>query len=248
MLQKRLASALLACACLMLPAAARAGDDDLLTVAGQPKQQYYLIGADAAPEDKPAGLLLVMPGGGGGADFHPFVTSIQQSLPEGFLVAQLVAVPSDDGKVIWPTEKLKHRKQNFSTQRFIENVVKEVKAKHEVDAARVFALGWSSSGSAAYSSVLTPGSPVKGAVVAMSVFQPQVLPPLAGAKGRRIVVMHADGDKLIPVRAAEAAEQRLKAAGADVRLVRMSGGHGWEDDPLGRIASAVEWLARARHN
>ena len=227
-----------------LASTARAGDDDLLTVKRQPQEKYYLIGA--APDavtDKPPGLLLVMPGGDGSAEFHAFVTSIHGALPDGYLVVQLVAVESKDEKqVVWPTEKLKDKKQTFPTQQFIENVVKEVMAKHKLDENRIFTLGWSSSGSAAYGSVLTPKSPVKGAVVAMSVFQPGVLPDLAGAKGKRVVILHAAGDKLIPVRIAQMAENRLKTAGAEVQFVEMAGGHGWEDDPLGRITSAVEWL------
>ena len=242
MLRTVLAAAL----ALSIAQAARAGDDDLLTVTGQPKQQYYLIGADAAPKDKPGGVVVVMPGGDGSKEFHPFVTSIQQALPEGYLVAQLVAVGSDDPKqVVWPTDKLKHKKQNFSTQQFIANVVKEVQAKHKVDGARVFALAWSSSGSAAYASVLTPNSPVKGAAVAMSVFHPQNLPALAGAKGKRFVILHAPGDKVVPVRFAKEAEKQLKASGAEVHYAEIEGGHGWQDDPLGRIGSAVEWLEQA---
>ena len=229
---------------LALAPTARAGDDDLVAVKGQPQQKYYLIGAGAAAaRDKPPGLLLVLPGGDGGADFHTFVTSIHGALPDGYLVAQLVAVASEDERqVVWPTEKLKDQKQTFSTQQFVENVVKEVKAKHKLDEDRVFTLGWSSSGSAAYSSVLTPKSPAKGAIVAMSVFQPGVLPDLAGAKGKRVVILHAKGDKLIPIRIAQMAEKRLKAAGAEVQFVEMAGGHGWHDDPLGRIGGAVEWL------
>ena len=228
---------------LCIAPAVRAGDDDLLTVKGQPKQQYYLIGADAAPKDKPCGLLVVMPGGDGSKQFHPFVTAIQQALPEGYLVAQLVAVQTDGpNKVVWPTEKLKDPKQNFSTQQFITNVVKEVKAKHKIDDARVFALGWSSSGSPTYASVLTPISLVTGAIVAMSVFHPQNLPSLGGAKGKRLVILHAPGDKVVPVRFAQAAEKQLKGAGAEVQYAEMAGGHGWEDDPLGRIKSGVEWL------
>ena len=228
---------------LLLPAAARAGDDDLLTVKDQPQQKYYLIGAGGAAKDKPHGLLLVMPGGDGSAEFHPFVKSIQGSLPDGYLVAQLVAVASKNEKqVVWPTEKLKDQKQTFPTQEFIENVVQAVRAKHKLDDTRIFTLGWSSSGSAAYGSVLTPKSPVKGAVVAMSVFQPGVLPDLAGAKGKRVAILHAKGDKLIPIRIAETAEKRLIEAGAHVQFVEMPGGHGWGDDPLGRIGAAVEWL------
>jgi len=123
-------SALLACGFSILPVAARGADDDLLTVKGHPKQQYYLIGAaDDAAKGKPRGLLVVMPGGDGSADFHAFVGSIRKALPKDYLVAQLVAVPSDDqDQVVWPTETLKDKKQDFPTQQFIANVVKEVKA------------------------------------------------------------------------------------------------------------------------
>ena len=219
----------------------RGADDDLLTVKGEPKQENYLIGADAAPKDKPCGLLLVLPGGDGSKEFHGFVTSIQQDLPKGFLVAQLVALSSDDQQVIWPLEKVKHKKQTFSTQQFIENVVKEVKAKQNVDNQRILALGWSSSGNAIYAPVLTPNSLVKGAIVAMSVFHPQSLPPFAGAKGKRVVIMHSPEDK-IPIRFAETAQKQLKDSGAQVQFVRMKGGHGWHDDPLGSITKAVKWL------
>ena len=244
MLRPRYPSALIASLfALALAPTTRAGDDDLVPVKGQPQQKYYLIGAGGADKDKPLGLLLVMPGGDGSAEFHNFVKSIQGSLPDGYLVAQLVAVESKNEKqVVWPTEKLKDPKQTFSTQQFIENVVKEVQAKHKLDEARIFTLGWSSSGSAAYSSVLTPKSPVKGAIVAMSVFQPGVLPDLAAAKGKRFVILHASGDKLVPIRIAQTAEKRLTAAGADVQFVQMAGGHGWQDDPLGRVSAAVEWL------
>jgi predicted esterase len=245
MLRQHPLSALIVCSLtLVLARASRASDDDLLTVEGQPQQQYYLIGADEdVPKDKPRGLLIVMPGGDGSAEFHGFVVSIRETLPKDYLVAQLFAVPTDDPEqVVWPTEKLKHRKQTFTTQQFIENIVKEVKAKHKLDENRIFALGWSSSGGPTYASVLTPNSPVKGAIVAMSVFQLQFLPPLTGAKGRRFVIMHPVGDKLIPIRAAETAKKRLSAAGAQVEFVRMAGGHGWHDNPLGRIKRAVTWL------
>jgi predicted esterase len=237
-------SALIACTlALIVTAPLRAADDELLTVKGQPQQQYYLIGADDnAAKNKPRRLLIVIPGGDGSAEFHGFVSSIREALPPDYLVAQLVAVPSAaEDQVVWPLEKLKDPKQTFTTQQFIENVVKEIMAKHKLDDARVFALGWSSSGNSTYASVLTPSSPVKGAIVAMSVFHPQFLPPLTGAKDKPFVIMHSPGDK-IPIRMAETAEKRLSASGARVKFVRMKGAHGWHDDPLGRISSAVKWL------
>jgi predicted esterase len=242
---------LVAPVCLLcIPASARAGDDDLLTVKGQPQQKYYLIGAEADAGDekdrvKARGLLVVLPGGDGSEQFHPFVTNIQKNaLPDGYLLAQLIAVQAKPNPIVWPTEKLRHRKQAFTTEQFIENVVREVKAKHKVDDARVFVLAWSSSGSPAYAITLKPNSPVRGAAVAMSVFKPGDLPPLAGAKGKRFAILHSEEDKVTPIRMARDAEKRLAEAGAEVKFIEMAGGHGWQDDPFGRIREAVEFLEK----
>src|SRR5215217_227700 len=152
-----------------------------LRVAGNDQQRYFLIGPDAAqkPPASGYGLLLVLPGGDGGADFNAFVKRIwQNALPEGYLIAQLVAVPSDNPKqIVWPTAKDVEPKQKFKTEEFIAAIVKDVGAKQKIDDAKVFALGWSSGGPAVYAAALAKETPLKGAFVAMSVFVPARLPP-----------------------------------------------------------------------
>src|SRR6185503_12393827 len=78
-----------------------------LHIAGNEQQRYFLIGVDPAHKAPEGGygLLLVLPGGDGGADFNAFVKRIwKNGLPDGYLVAQLVAVPSNNPKQItWPT-------------------------------------------------------------------------------------------------------------------------------------------------
>src|SRR5687767_14148171 len=111
-----------------------------LTVADEPKQRYFLIGDTKKVPDNGFRLLLVLPGGDGSADFHPFVKRISKNaLPDGYLMAQLVAVPSKNrNQIVWPTAKLADKKQTFTTESFITDVVAEVIAKHKVDAERVF--------------------------------------------------------------------------------------------------------------
>src|SRR5687768_3951868 len=67
-----------------------------LRAGGEEDRRYFLIGAEkgAKPPDGGYGLLLVLPGGDGVAGFHAFVKRIyKHALPDGYLVAQLVAVP-----------------------------------------------------------------------------------------------------------------------------------------------------------
>jgi predicted esterase len=217
-----------------------------LRVAGNEQQRYLLIGAkpDAKVPEKGCALLLVLPGGDGSAEFNPFVKRIwQNALPDGYLVAQLVAVPSDmKNQIVWPTAKDKDPKQNFTTEQFIEAVVKEVKSKHKIDERRVFALAWSSGGPAVYASMLSKDTPLTGAFVAMSVFHPAKLPPLAIAKGKRFFLLQSPGDQVTKYIFATNAKKQLSAAGATVELKDYEGGHGWHGDVFGNIGAGVQWL------
>src|SRR3569833_3490747 len=91
-------------------------------------QEYFLLGDAKAKVDAPRALLLVLPGGDGGQDFNPFVRRIyKHSLSDEFLVAELIAVASDDPQqVVWPIASLGHPKQPFTTESFIAAVVRDV--------------------------------------------------------------------------------------------------------------------------
>jgi predicted esterase len=218
-----------------------------LRVGGNGQQRYFLIGEDPArkPPENGYGLLLVLPGGDGSAEFNAFVKRIwKNTLPPGYLVAELVAVPSNDPKqIVWPTAKMPSpAKQKFTTEDFIAAVVKNVKGKQKIDEARVFALAWSSSGPAVYTSALMKDSPLRGAFVAMSVFKPIFLPPLANAKGRPFFLLQSPEDRVTPYLYAKAAKMQLAEAGAVVRLLDYEGGHGWVGEAFGSIRGGIEWL------
>ena len=76
----------------------------------------------------------------------------------------------------------------------------------------------------------------------MSVFKPDFLPPLEGAKGHRYFLYHSPDDRVCPFRMAEQAAKDLEKHGAAVKLVTYEGGHGWRGDVFGQIREGLKWL------
>jgi hypothetical protein len=164
----------------------RAGSDPLM--------RYFLIGAHAPEPASGYKLLVVLPGGAGSAGFNPFIRRVwKNALPPGYLIAELVAPQWSDNQfetIVWPTRKQKWQGMKFATEDFVEKVIKDVQKKHKIDASKVYTMSWSSGGPAAYAASL--GVPaIKGSFVAMSIFRPEQLPPLFGAKGQAYYIYHS---------------------------------------------------------
>ena len=216
-------------------------------IGGDEKKRYFLIGArDSRPPAAGYGLVVVLPGGDGSADFQPFVRRIHKNaLDGGWLIAEAVAPQWDDRQfqqVVWPTAASRYPAARFTTEEFIRDIIGDVKARAKIDPRRVILLGWSSGGPACYATVLRKDSAVTGAFIAMSVFRPEELPPLANAGGKPIFLLQSPQDAITPIRHAEAAEKALKAAGAKVLLRRYEGGHGWRGDIWEMIGDGTGWL------
>src|SRR5581483_8596028 len=85
-----------------------------LTAGGDENKRYYLIGRHLKGEapKRGYGLVVLLPGGAGGADFNPFARRVwKNGLPEGYLLAELVAVKwTEKQVVVWPTQKLPEEK------------------------------------------------------------------------------------------------------------------------------------------
>jgi predicted esterase len=217
----------------------RAGKDE--------HKRYFLIEPpkSAKAPTKGYGLLVVLPGGGGSADFHPFVKRIyKNAVPEGYVLAQPVAVKwTEKQQIVWPTDKNRVEGMKFSTEEFVDAVIKDVGGKYKLDPERVFTLTWSSSGPAAYAASLSSNK-ITGSFIAMSVFKPNLLPPLEKAKGHTYFLYHSPDDRVCPFRMAEQAARELKKSGATVKLATYEGGHGWRGNLYGRIREGIEWLAK----
>ena len=213
--------------------------------AGEDKnKRYFLIGGGAQAPCEGFGLVIVLPGGDGGADLNTFVKRVyRKSLSEEYLAAQLVAVKwTEQQQVVWPTEKSAVEKQGFSTEEFIEAVIKDVKSKYELNRNHIFTLSWSSGGPAAYAYSLRKAKSATGSFIAMSVFEPENLAPLEQAKGHAYFIFHSPTDETCPVSMAEAAAEALNKNGATVKLQKYGGGHSWPSYPYGRITSGIRWL------
>ena len=208
------------------------------------KQEYFLIGVDAKNKE-PRPLLLVLPGGDGSEQFNPFVKRIWKNVVPEFVVAQLVSVPAEEkGNIVWPSQKLKHKKQDFSTESFIAAVVKDVSARAKIDPQRVYALGWSSGGPPLYASAASENSPVKGFFVAMSVFKPAEMPRPPAVSGKRFYISHSPEDRVCPIAMARQAKAQLANLGAGTTLVEYGGGHGWKGNVFGDIRAGIDWLEK----
>lgn len=238
----------------LLPDRLHAQADDVADVlsedrhaAGDEKKRYFLIGPRQEGEPPPAGygLVVVMPGGAGNAEFHAFVKRIfKNALPEGYLVAQPVAVKwTESQQVVWPTTKLPADKMQFTTEDFVSAVIGDVETKHKLDPRRVFTLSWSSSGTAAYAISLT-NKKVAGSLIAMSVYRPDWLPPLESAKGRGYFLYHSPDDRVCPFGMAEQAVKDLEKVKANVKLATYTGGHGWRGPLYRDIRTGIEWLEK----
>jgi predicted esterase len=238
-----------------MPGLVRAADDE--DVADVPSKdlragkdenkRYFLIGpARGAKAPKNGfGLLLVMPGGDGAADHHTFVKRVwKKALPEGYLVAQLVAVLWDPKvDITWPTARDKVPGKKFSTEKFIADVLDEVSKKYSVDPRRVYTLSWSSGGPAAYAVALA-NPKVKGSLIAMSVYRSKELPPLKKAKGHAFYLYHSPEDRVCPMWMARMAVRDLTKEGAKVELASYKGGHGWKATVYEDINKGVKWLEK----
>jgi poly(3-hydroxybutyrate) depolymerase len=223
-------------------------NEDIL-IGGDVKKRYFLInGGTGDPSVKaPAPgrpLLIILPGGDGSADFNPFVRRIwKNALPKEFVVAQAVAPRwrDDENRVVWPTEKSPDDKMTFTTESFIEEIVADAKTRAKIDPSRVYALGWSSSGPPVYVATVRRGSSLAGAFVAMSVYHPETMPALEGARGKSFYVLHSPQD-FIKMTFPQKAVEQLKGAGARTTLVEYEGGHGWHGDIWKTIRDGVEWM------
>jgi predicted esterase len=239
---------------LLLSGPLYAQEDDVADIASQDlragkddNKRYFLIGPhkDGKRPDEGYGLIVVLPGGDGGADFHAFVKRIYKyAVPETYVVAQPVAVKwTEKQEIVWPTEKNRVQGMKFSTEDFVSAVVKDVAGKHKLDPRHLFTLTWSSSGPAAYAISLT-NKKVTGSFIAMSVFKPELLPPLTKSKGHAYFLYHSPDDRICPFRMAEKAQEALDKESAKVKLMTYDGGHGWRAGLYDHMREGLEWLEK----
>lgn len=208
--------------------------------------ECFVIGERKKTPKGGYGVLVVLPGGGGGAGFNAFVRRIwKNSVPKGYLAVQLVSRQwRPDQKTIWPTKKLKVPGMKKTTEEHLELAMKSLeKKKVKIDKKRVFTLSWSSGGPAAYQISVT-SKRVRGSFVAMSVFRPDWMASLKGAKKHAYYLYHSRTDDRCPFADAEKAKKQLTKKGAKVELAEFEGGHSWGPTVYPDIRKGLAWLEK----
>jgi hypothetical protein len=115
----------------------RAGKDE--------QKRYFLIGPkknEKAPKNG-FGLVVVLPGGTATAEFHPFIKRIyKESIPDGYLAAQLVSIKwTDKPVIVWPTATNPVEKMKFTTEDFVAAVIEDVKSRQKVNDKKILTFG-----------------------------------------------------------------------------------------------------------
>ena len=213
-------------------------------------KRYFVIRHRLAPAETPKeyGLLLVLPGGAGGADFLPFCANIitAQGTPKDFIVAELVAPvwgKMDNSTIVWPTKGRPSKEARFTSEDFVDAVIKDVSKRYPIHDGWVFTLGWSSSGHVLYSSSFE-NPKIRGSFIAMSCFQPMWFEHPENAKGKRYYFWHSPEDNICPYAQCQSAVAFLSKFGASTLSKSYKGGHGWVPFTFyaDRIKEALEWF------
>lgn len=217
---------------------------------GDFQKRYFVIRHRLAPAETPKqfGLLLVLPGGSGSADFLPFCANVITTLgtPRDFIAAELVAPvwgkPSDS-TIVWPSRAFPDKQARFTSEDFIDSVIRDVGKLYPIRDGWVFTLGWSSSGHVLYSSSFE-NPKIRGSFIAMSRFQPMWFQHSQNAKGKRYYLWHSPDDAVCPYAESEFAALFLGKLGASTVHRSYRGGHGWVPFTFyaDRIREALEWF------
>jgi predicted esterase len=214
-----------------------------------PKKNYFLIGSKGKGPEKGYKLLLIMPGGDGSKDFNSFVRRMWKNgelQKMGFVVAELVAPvwETSENRIVWPIRSSQVPAAQFNTEVFVNDVIADVQSKLKIDPEHIYAMGWSSGGVSTYAALLDSPS-LKGAFVAMSIFNEQMYPTLSLAKGRSVYLYQSPDDKVTKYFFAEKARDAFKGVGARVELASYPGGHGFSSgQPFEDIKLGLEWLTK----
>jgi len=146
-------------------------------------------------------------------------------------------------EIVWPTERDRVKGAKFTTEEFIDAIVKDVGKRLDLDRRKVLTLSWSSGGPAAYAAAFRKRTPITGSFVAMSVFYPAWFPNLKPAKGKPFYILHSPEDDVCRFPLAEDARDRLGTVGARVEFETYEGGHGWPPATRYELLTAgFRWL------
>ncbi|MCW3095839.1 MAG: Phospholipase/Carboxylesterase [Chthonomonadaceae bacterium] len=234
---------------------------ELHLLGDDPQRAYWLLcpayiapttaqNGPVPPPRKPTfGLIVALAGGSGnGEDLTDFwQDAIQKSLKDGYFVALPIAPKwSAHQPAAWLTQQNigQVKDARFSTEAFLQDIVKDVKERYPIDPGRLFLHGIGEGGLAAYACSLSDTTPFRGFYILSAPFKTAQLPPLTHARGRRYLIQQSKDDKVTPYFQAAAADELLRKQAAVVKLVVTKGEHGYKfaENPWEQITQDIGWL------
>jgi predicted esterase len=224
------------------------GEPEERTAAKNPMMKYFALKPARMPAGQAVPLLLVLPGGHGQAvEFLPFARRLFAEAGREYVFAVLSAPvwePDNPDRIVWPKKQDRIAQARFTTETFVKAVYEELTRDGPADPKQAFVFGWSSGGPAVYSTALSTDMPAfAGYYILASVFRPETLPPLEGARNKRFYLQQGTADRVTAFHWAQAAKQKLAANGARVNLESFDGGHGFAmPDVYRSFRRALRWL------
>ena len=181
-------------------------------IGDDPQRAYWLLcPAYTAPTTEPDGpaplsrkptfglIVALADGAGNGEDLTDFWRdAIQKSLKDGYFVALPIAPKWNAHQpAAWITQQnmAQVKEARFSTETFLNDIVKDVQERYPIDPSRLFLHGVGDGGLAAYACSLNDTTPFRGFYLLSSPFKTAQLPALTHAKGRRYLIQQSKEDK-----------------------------------------------------
>lgn len=167
----------------------------------------------------------------------------EHAVPDDYIAIQLIApVWSDDpNRVIWPTKKLNPQNAKFTTEDFVVEAVNDLKSRLDINENRVFALGWDTGGPAVFANSVFEANPIKGHIIASSLFKPDQWTNPPNAKKQAYYILHAKKNWIDIETHGQHAVATLSKLGAKTKLFT-DPSHGWGGQENKNITSALNWL------
>jgi RNA polymerase sigma factor (sigma-70 family) len=224
------------------------GEPEARNADRDPMKKYYVLKPGSLAPGQRLPLLLILPGGPGQAvEVLPFARRLLAEAGRDYVLALLSAPvwePGNPNRIVWPKQGDGIAAAKFTTETFVKAVYEELTREGRADGKRALVFGWSSGGPPVYATALSAEMPpFAGYYVLASVFRPDWLPPLDGARGKRFYLQQGTTDRVTAIHWARTAKQMLEKHGAQVQLESFEGGHGFAmPDVYGSFRQALRWL------
>ncbi len=216
-----------------------------------PQAAAYIPGGASAdlPEEQRPGLLVVLTNSA--ADFDQqkkYWMNFDRAAMKGrYVVALLMPPDAKEAKTLWSLHAAGNADAAPTAQALAADALNDTLAAIPVSKTRRYVLGIGQGGMAALACLLSPALGLRGAVLDTAPFHSADLPPLTGAKGKRIALLRDQSNRAVPEFIQTVMNQTLTKAGAALRAANYDGKAAPVNAaPFDSLESAIVWLEIGR--